>query len=322
MAALLHPFATISRLSDLALEGLLGKAKRASTAAEIADPVAAGHGDREGGRSVHRPRLAALQHPGASAPFLPRRTSATAIALVCTCRAGSWRASLRAWSWITGWLRRLKSLTAQLCSPIREWTSVTCCCQARLVCLRAARSCVRMWPRSGICSAALALCSTRCDGRSAPPDGGAASVGVDGQQFFRAGHDDAASGDCRVPAPGSKSLRPDPGTVLLIKSHPRDRTGKRELLEQHLRGLFSEVLSADSVGSAYLPIEAVLLDLMPIVASLQSLTVSTACLATHFVVGSKTHIGFGDELVTKYVAADRRDERCRHESELRRLCAV
>jgi hypothetical protein len=117
-------------------------------------------------------------------------------------------------------------------------------------------------------------------------------------------------------------LRPDPDTVLLIKSHPRDRTGKRELLEQQLRGLFSEVLSADSVGSAYLPMEAVLLDLMPIVASLRSLTVSTACLATHFVVGSRTHIGFGDEVVSKYVAADRRHERCQHESALRRLCAV
>jgi hypothetical protein len=110
--------------------------------------------------------------------------------------------------------------------------------------------------------------------------------------------------------------------VLLIKSHPRDRDGKREVLEQHLRGLFSDVLSADSVGSAYLPVEAVLLELMPIVASLQSLTVSTACLATHFVLGSKTHIGFGDELVTKYVAAGRREARCQHESDLRRLCAV
>jgi hypothetical protein len=59
---------------------------------------------------------------------------------------------------------------------------------------------------------------------------------------------------------------------------------------------------------------------MPRVASLECLTVSTACLATHFVIGSKTHVGFGEELVTKYVAAGRRDERRRHESDLRRLC--
>ena len=118
------------------------------------------------------------------------------------------------------------------------------------------------------------------------------------------------------------ALRPDPSAVLLIKSHPRDRIGKRELLEQHLRGLFGEVLSADSVGSPYLPIEAVLLDLMPVVASLESLTVSTACLATHFVVGSRTHIGFGEELVAKYVVAGRRHERCRHEADLRRLCTA
>src|SRR5688572_27816142 len=36
MAALLHPFATIRRLSDLALDELLGKARRSSSAAEIA----------------------------------------------------------------------------------------------------------------------------------------------------------------------------------------------------------------------------------------------------------------------------------------------
>jgi hypothetical protein len=118
------------------------------------------------------------------------------------------------------------------------------------------------------------------------------------------------------------TLCPDPGTILLIKSHPRDGTGKREKLEQHLQGLFNEILSADSVGSAYLPVEALLLDLMPVVACLRTLTVSTACLATTFVVGSKTDIGFGNELVTKYVAKNRRSERYQHESDLRRLCAV
>ncbi len=117
------------------------------------------------------------------------------------------------------------------------------------------------------------------------------------------------------------ALRPDPGTVLLIKSHPRDRPGKRELLAQHLQDLFSAVWSADSVGSAYLPIEVLLLNLMPIIASLHSLTVSTACLSTHFVVGSTTHIGFGEELVAKYAASGWRQERCQHELDLRRICA-
>ena len=89
-----------------------------------------------------------------------------------------------------------------------------------------------------------------------------------------------------------------------------------------MREHFAEVFSADSISSAYLPVEAILLNLKPTVANLQSLTVSTACLATHFVVGSKTHIGFGEELVRKYFAANRRDERRQHESDLRRLCAV
>jgi hypothetical protein len=115
-------------------------------------------------------------------------------------------------------------------------------------------------------------------------------------------------------------LRPDPGTVLLIKSHPRDRKGKHEMLERHLREFFDDVWSADSIGNAYLPIEALLLNIMPVVASLNCLTVSTACLATHFVVGCKTHIGFGNELVAKYVVSGRRHERCQHELDLRRLC--
>jgi len=117
-------------------------------------------------------------------------------------------------------------------------------------------------------------------------------------------------------------LRPEPSSILLIKSHPRDRTGKREKLEQQLRGLFSQILSADSAGSAYLPVEALLLNLMPSAANLRTLTVSTACLATTFVLGSRTDIGFGDELVMKYVVANHRRERCQHESDLRRLCAA
>jgi hypothetical protein len=118
------------------------------------------------------------------------------------------------------------------------------------------------------------------------------------------------------------ALRPEPGTVLLIKSHPRDGEDKHERLERGLRDLFDEVLSADLVGSSYLPMETLLLDLMPRVASLLCLTVSTACLATNFVVGSRTQIGIGDELVEKYVAADRRRERSRHEADLRRICSA
>ncbi|MGA0571652.1 polysialyltransferase family glycosyltransferase [Variovorax sp. VNK109] len=117
-----------------------------------------------------------------------------------------------------------------------------------------------------------------------------------------------------------EGLLPSPDTVLLIKSHPRDRRGKRELLETRLRRQFGEVWSADFLGSAYLPIEVLLLNLKPVVASLRTLTVSTACLAAHFVVKSRNHIGFGDTIVRRYVMANRRRERLEHERELRRLC--
>ncbi|CAM8649334.1 hypothetical protein MCEMSEM47_01467 [Burkholderiales bacterium] len=117
-----------------------------------------------------------------------------------------------------------------------------------------------------------------------------------------------------------KGMRPEPGAVLLIKSHPRDNPNKRALLEKHLEGLFVEVLSVDAVGSAYLPVEVLLLDLMPIVGDLRCLTVSTACLGTRLVVECKTEIGLGKSLVTRYFPPDRRQTRLEHERDLRRLC--
>ncbi|MBL0919590.1 MAG: hypothetical protein IBJ14_12890 [Hydrogenophaga sp.] len=119
-----------------------------------------------------------------------------------------------------------------------------------------------------------------------------------------------------------EGLQPEPGAVLLIKSHPRDDRGKRPLLEKQLLGLFDEVWCADSVGSAYLPVEVLLLELVSVVDSLRCLTVSTACLGTHFVVESKTDIGFGEALVARYMAPDRQQQRLRHERDLRRLCVA
>jgi hypothetical protein len=119
-----------------------------------------------------------------------------------------------------------------------------------------------------------------------------------------------------------EGLHPEPGAVLLIKSHPRDDKSKRALLEKQLLGLFDDVWCADSVGSAYLPVEVLLLELGSVVGSLRCLTVSTACLGTHFVVESKTDIGLGETLVARYMAPDRQQQRLQHERDLRRLCVT
>jgi hypothetical protein len=320
MAALLHPFATISRLGDLALEALLGKAKRASTASEIATLLqqATGIGKVDEVFAVRDwqacnllafsafPDAVHICYGDSVGVYLPR-----------------------------GFMTGKPTLRSRLTSLLSE--------------LMSRRSAVLVNPRVDISYLLLP------GAFGMPPSGKVVRTDAAPlrELFSRLGPllDDAAMKDLRRRTAGRPlwvlmgsnfseqgmmtqqaeiaayrawiaGLRPDPDTVLLVKSHPRDRTGKRELLEQSLLGLFSEVLSADSVGSAYLPVEAVLLDLIPVVASLQSLTVSTACLATRFVIGSTTHIGFGDELVTKYVAAGRRDARRQHESDLRRLCAV
>jgi hypothetical protein len=320
MAALLHPFSTVSRLSDGALEELLGKAGRASTADEIADLLrqATGIGKVDEVFTVRdwQPcnTLALSAFPAAThicygdsvGVYLPR---------------GFMAGKPRALSWITHRLRRwISSRSALLAHPRVDVSYLLLPGAFGL-------------PPSGTVVRTQVAPLKDLFSRLGPLLDGAAMKDLRDRTAGRPLWVLIGSNfsEQRLMTPQAElaayrawisNLRPDPGTVLLIKSHPRDRTGKRELLEQHLRDLFGEVLSADSVGSAYLPIEAVLLDLMPIVASLRSLTVSTACLATHFVVGSRTHIGFGDELVTKYVAADRRHERCQHEADLRRLCAV
>lgn len=320
MAALLHPFATISRLSDLALQCLLVKGERASTAAEIAALLHEATGiDKVDEVFTVRdwqpcnilafsafPNATHICYGDSVGVYLPR---------------GFMAGKPTARSRVSGLLRRLLlSRSALLANPRVDISYLLLpgvfgtppsgeVVRTDVAALRDLFS--RLGPL--LDDTVMKDLRSRTAGRSLWV--------LMGSNFSEQGMM-TPQGEIAAYRAWIESLRPDPDTVLLIKSHPRDRAGKRELLEQQLRGLFSEVLSADSVGSAYLPMEAVLLDLMPIVASLQSLAVSTACLATHFVIGSKTHIGFGDELVTKYVVAGRRDARCQHESDLRRLCAV
>jgi hypothetical protein len=320
MAGLLHPFTTINRLSDSTLEGLLIEAQGASSAAEIAASLkrATGIGDVEEVFAVRDwqacnllafsafPNAAHICYGDSVGVYLPR---------------GFMAGKPTAWSRIAGLLRRLLSSRSALLANPRVDISYLLLPGAfgpppSGQVIRTDVATLRdLFTRLGplLDSAAIKHLRSRTAGRPVWV--------LMGSNFSEQGMM-TQEGEIAAYRAWIESLRPDPDTVLLIKSHPRDRAGKRELLEENLGGLFREVLSADSVGSAYLPIETVLLDLMPIVASLQSLTVSTACLATHFVIGSKTHIGFGEELVTKYVSADRRHNRCRHELDLRRLCAV
>lgn len=118
------------------------------------------------------------------------------------------------------------------------------------------------------------------------------------------------------------SLAPPAGTLLLLKSHPRDQSGKHEALAHALRGTFGEVVSADAAGSPYLPSEVFLLELARLGCRLRALTFSSACLGAHFVLGIPTMIGFGDDVGARCIEPRYRAARRRHESDLRRLCAT
>jgi hypothetical protein len=320
MAAVLRPFATINRLSDLALEALLGEARRASRAAQIAALLQRATGiekvDEVFAASDWHPCniLALSAFPDAVhvcygdnvGVYLPR---------------GFMAGKPSGWSQATGLLRRLISSRSALLAHPRVDVSYLLLPGAFGMppsgdVVRTDVATLRdLYSRLGplMQGAAMENLRSRTAGR--------ALWVLMGSNFSEQGMM-TLEGEVAAYRAWIEGLRPNPGAVLLIKSHPRDRTGKQELLERHLRDLFSDVLSADSVGSAYLPMEALLLDLMPIVATLECLTVSTACFATNFVVGSRTHIGFGDELVRKYIAAERRDVRRQHELDLRRLCAA
>lgn len=118
------------------------------------------------------------------------------------------------------------------------------------------------------------------------------------------------------------SLAPPAGALLLLKSHPRDESGKHEVLAQSLRALFGDVVSADAAGSPYLPSEVFLLELARLGCTLRALTFSSACLGAHFVLNLPTVIGFGGEVVGRRMEPRHRAARCRHEADLRRLCAT
>jgi hypothetical protein len=320
MAGLLHPFASITRLSDVQLEGLLAEASRASVATDIAallqQVVGIGNVDEVFTVRDWQPCniLALGAFPAARhicygdgvGVYLPR---------------GFMAGKPTVWSWSKNLLRRAISSSSPLLANPRLDISYLLLPGAfgmppsgKVVRTNVAQ--LRdLFGRLNPLLDVTTLNDLRNRTASRP------LWVLIGSNFSEQGMMTQRAEFSAYRA-WIEGLRPQPGTVLLMKSHPRDRTGKRELLEQHLQGLFSEILSADYISSAYLPMETLLLDLMPVVGNLQSLTFSTACLGTHFVVGCTTHIGFGDALVRKYIVANRRHERCVHESELRRLCAV
>ncbi len=320
MAVLLHPFATISRLSDARLEQLLGDARSASSASRIAALLRQATGIA-GVDEVFTVRdwqpcnvLALSAFPEAMhvcygdsvGVYLPRGFMAG-------------RPTVR--SRIAGWLRRLAARPSALIANPRLDVSYLLFPGA-----------FGLPPSGEVVRTDVATLRELFNSLVPLLDGAAMdelrkrTTGrpvwvLMGSNFSEQG---MMTPEAEIAAYRDwiTRLHPDPGTVLLIKSHPRDRRGKRELLEQHLQDLFSDVWSADSFGSAYLPMEVLLLDLKPVVACLHTLTVSTACLATNFVVRSNNHIGFGDQLVAKYMVKGWQQQRCQHELDLRRLCTV
>ena len=117
------------------------------------------------------------------------------------------------------------------------------------------------------------------------------------------------------------SLVPVPATIkLLIKSHPRDSNSKYELLADAMRTSFAEVISLNDAAGSYAPVEMVLLELRNIAKSIECLAVSTACLGCGLVLGLPTRVGFGKQLVSKYFPRRYRASRVRHEARLNELC--
>lgn len=113
-----------------------------------------------------------------------------------------------------------------------------------------------------------------------------------------------------------------PGSVLVVKPHPRDGAAKIERLKAAVGDLFDEVIVLDETDLFFLPFEIFLLRVLTgaggeVARGVRVLTFSTACLSLALLFNLEPLVGFGPELVEEHFQAEHAPGRVRHEQDLR-----
>jgi len=112
-------------------------------------------------------------------------------------------------------------------------------------------------------------------------------------------------------------------SLVILKPHPRDRRDKVAKLEVALGNIFQRVITLTDAVGFYLPLEALLLEILSNddeSLGMDICTFSSACLAAKYILGIQPRIGFGSDLVKKYFNGRFVDARLRHERQLSKAC--
>jgi hypothetical protein len=115
---------------------------------------------------------------------------------------------------------------------------------------------------------------------------------------------------------------PGPGTVFVVKPHPRDSVKKLERLRDRLAMLGGRVVMLTSPVAYYLPFEAIYaVHIAPHVTAsteVRMSSVSSACLGMAYLYGVRCVVGFGDDFSRRFFVPEWVSLRLRHEADLRR----
>lgn len=111
-----------------------------------------------------------------------------------------------------------------------------------------------------------------------------------------------------------------PGSLLVIKPHPRDGHEKITRLSMHATRHFAEVVTLDDRWTFHLPFESVFVRYFPTGSRIRAATrvvcTSSAALSLEHLYGQECHLGFGPRAVRRCFAHNWKALRLRHEADL------
>lgn len=118
-----------------------------------------------------------------------------------------------------------------------------------------------------------------------------------------------------------QTQNPAPGTVLLIKPHPRDAGAKIQQLKAELSDLFEDIYILTEASLFFIPFEIFLINTfvnreLAVDSNVKIITFSSACLSLELFFKAKPVVGFGSAIVQQYFYEHCVSSRVQHEADL------